>query len=628
MAASLIAVSFLCAILLAVFIPVKRVYSDIPSLAIVLWLFVANLIHGVNSALFANTVEVESFVWCDISTKLLLGVHVAIPGAFLCIGRHLEQISSSRKIFVNSAVKRNTMIFELLFCYVIPIIYMSLHVIAQHHRFDIIEDFGCFAAIHPSTPGVVLVWVLPLVFGAVSLLLSAAFAVKHSLRFTKTQFSAHMEGRTDISYSLFVRRATSCIIMTLISVITTLFSLFLVPTLLPWTSWEHTHQAMSKAVVLTVPDEINNTRLTWWTIFAMSVAYILLSFALGEEPRDSAKWIHKTWLRRNELFKWTGSLKLRRPALPRHTPRVRQPASPVRSLPHMVDLRSGWDDMVDFKPAKSTWSSKRSNRSDTTSPLSSPISSRSPSAASFRGERSPTTGQMSSEDQAFMDSTLSYLGSPTAHTLGIASSSLSAPQSHLAVPASTSTPVRTPAAAPTVVVPRKVVPPLSLVIADPVLPRDTPEFMTPTVRSPAPVKPGTTISSVIRADWPVPPQSPSPVASLSSSSRHGARSPTHSASSSIEEEVTSYTSHTFSSSALTQPPNAYVRPFESSGAAAVYGGFVSPQQYGSSTSMGRGPSLKASLQSLRDSWDKGRTKHNSGQSPRDGILMTVVQETV
>lgn len=66
MAASLIAVSFLCAILLAVFIPVKRVYSDIPSLAIVLWLFVANLIHGVNSTLFANTVEVQSFVWCDI----------------------------------------------------------------------------------------------------------------------------------------------------------------------------------------------------------------------------------------------------------------------------------------------------------------------------------------------------------------------------------------------------------------------------------------------------------------------------------------------------------------------------------------------------------------------------------
>lgn len=136
-----------------------------------------------------------------------------------------------------------------------------------------------------------------------------AFAVKHSLRFTKTQFSAHMEERTTVSYSLFVRRATTCIIMTLISVITTLFSLFLVPTLLPWTSWEHTHQGMARAVILTVPDEINNTRLTWWTIFAMSVAYVLLSFALGEETRDSAKWIHKMWLRRNELFKWTRSLK-------------------------------------------------------------------------------------------------------------------------------------------------------------------------------------------------------------------------------------------------------------------------------------------------------------------------------
>lgn len=118
-----------------------------------------------------------------------------------------------------------------------------------------------------------------------------------------------MEQRINISYSLFVRRAVTCIIMNLICVITTLFSLFLVPTLIPWTSWEHAHENMGKAVVLTVPDEVSNTRLTWWTVFAMSVAYVLLSFAVGEETRDSAKWIHKTWLRRNEFFDWMRSLR-------------------------------------------------------------------------------------------------------------------------------------------------------------------------------------------------------------------------------------------------------------------------------------------------------------------------------
>lgn len=173
MAAALIAISFICAILLAVFVPVKRVYSDIPALAIVLWLALANVLRGVNSSLFDGTVAVKSFVWCDISTKLLLGVNVAIPCAFLCIGRRMELLSSSRKIFDNATVRRNSILFELLMCYIVPLIYMALHLLAQHHRFDIIQDFGCFAAIHPSTPGVVLVWVLPLLIGAVSLLMSS-----------------------------------------------------------------------------------------------------------------------------------------------------------------------------------------------------------------------------------------------------------------------------------------------------------------------------------------------------------------------------------------------------------------------------------------------------------------------
>lgn len=66
MAAVLIAISFICAILIAAFILVKRVRTDIPSLALALWLTLANFLHGINSSLFADTVTVKSFVWCDV----------------------------------------------------------------------------------------------------------------------------------------------------------------------------------------------------------------------------------------------------------------------------------------------------------------------------------------------------------------------------------------------------------------------------------------------------------------------------------------------------------------------------------------------------------------------------------
>ena len=59
-------------------------------------------------------------------TKLVLGANVALPGAFLCISRHLELISSKRKIDTDLKTIRNRTLLEVLFCYIIPVIYMAL----------------------------------------------------------------------------------------------------------------------------------------------------------------------------------------------------------------------------------------------------------------------------------------------------------------------------------------------------------------------------------------------------------------------------------------------------------------------------------------------------------------------
>ncbi|TEB23054.1 STE3-domain-containing protein [Coprinellus micaceus] len=608
MATVLITISFICAVPLAAFIPVKRVHTDIPTLALVLWLTMSNVLHGINNSLFANTVAVKSFVWCDISTKFLLGVNVAVPGALLCIGRRLELVSSTRKIVESKVVKRNMMMFEILCCFVFPVIYMTLHLLAQHHRFDIIEDFGCFAAVHPSTPGLILVWVLPLAIGAASLLLSG-LAVQHSLRVTGSAFLTHLEPRTTMSSSHFTRRVITSTVMTCVSVITSLFGVFTVPALVPWKSWEWAHARMGEAVVL-AKEEIGSTRMRWWSILAMSVAYILLSYGLGEEARDMYKWIGTTFAKRDRFFGWIKGLFAQRPRLPRHVSRGAAPNS-KQSLPHMVELKSGWDDMVDFKPStKSTWSkaSKSSRSNAASSPPSTPTSSRSPSAASLRNERPTTSVPMTNEDRAFMDSTLSYLGSPTAQTLGITSPPRPFPLEKLTSPPSLTAPSPV-ASLPT----RKGLRPLSLVIADPVLPQDTPEFVSPVaVRSPSPRNPAAVgISAVIQADWPVPPETPSPVPSRYS--RHSSRSPDRlSPTLSVESPMVSPNSAT----ALYGPG----RPFE-----AAYDGYGLPHRPASPPM--RGPSLKQSLQSLRESWDRGRGKHSSTQS-KDGIFMTVVQETV
>jgi len=69
MAVVLVALSFTCAALLAVFIPVKRIRTNIPDLAVVLWLTCYNIIHGVNALVWAGNVDIHIPVWCDIGAN-------------------------------------------------------------------------------------------------------------------------------------------------------------------------------------------------------------------------------------------------------------------------------------------------------------------------------------------------------------------------------------------------------------------------------------------------------------------------------------------------------------------------------------------------------------------------------
>ncbi|TFK26923.1 STE3-domain-containing protein [Coprinopsis marcescibilis] len=595
MAAPLIAISILNAILLAVFLPVKRIYSDIPSLALVIWLLLANIIHAINSVAWSGNLDFWAPTWCDIATKLLLGVNVAVPGALICIGRNLELVSSSRKIVVGAIVKRNSVIFEVVCCIFLPFVYMVMHMIPQDFRFDLSKDYGCSASAHPSTPALIAIWALPILLSVIALLLGG-LSIHHSFRKSNSAFGTHLSERSAMTTSHFFRRLTTGMAIAGVSVVAIIFSLFSIPTLQPWNSWDDVHAHVSRINVVVSRQELGNISFDWWRVAVLSIIYIIFSFAAGEETRDSYKWMKAQYARRDQILQSIRCVSISFPVRRRQTDLPLPIVTPAKSAnvpreTHMVELKSGWDDMADFKYPKSPISTKRS-KSSLRSPPSSPISSRSASALSMRGGDTSTTStgpNMTAEDTAFMNSTISYLGSPPAHALGV-TSPLEAPR-----------PVHS--------VQRKAIPPLLLTIADPVLPRGEPDVPTPAVRSPR-ARPG--IPSVFQAEWPVPPTSPSPVSSASSRYDRS-RSPTYSIGSSIDDDagISPYTSR------------GPIRPFEGSSVPSPRSrtiGLPSP------ISPERGPSLKRSIQNLRMSWE--RMRHPSTSTHSEGIIMTVVQETV
>jgi len=306
--------------------------------------------------------------------------------------------------------------------------------------------------------------------------------------------------------------------------------------------------------------------------------------------------------------------------------------------PLTIELRSGWDDMLDKKTPKRFAFSRPTSKSI------------SPST------RSSSTRSVTEDDQAFMASTLSYLGSPTAKSLGIPSPSLQVPPPVVTQPLRSAFDISLlppkPASPPPV-------PSANLNRALKAVPAGVPTD----VDEATPAAPtSTTISAILEASWPVPPSSPTPSQSpsrhsstsrstrapsraLSGRSQHS-KSRSNSPTSSVDDHSMSCYSPAPSTSNCTfgyplyptiTPPHLRTRPFEGSSIESLGSlGVVVPMPGTLSTSQAspttpttrsvRSALKRPSIKNLRRSWSKERIGQTGYAA--EVIHMTVVQETV
>ena len=123
--------------------------KNVATLSLILWLFLMNLIYGLNSLVWADNASPRWLVWCDISgssllwisflyvsltrfwvrltaTKLMIGASHAIPAAAMCVCKHLELVASGRVVRLTHDEQRQRKFLELFMCFGLPIILMAL----------------------------------------------------------------------------------------------------------------------------------------------------------------------------------------------------------------------------------------------------------------------------------------------------------------------------------------------------------------------------------------------------------------------------------------------------------------------------------------------------------------------
>ncbi|OCH88483.1 hypothetical protein OBBRIDRAFT_84577 [Obba rivulosa] len=395
MRAELPAVSFACVALLALLAPAQWSSQDVrfAMLALTAWLLVCNLIQGINAAVWAGNEVVRISVWCDLVTKLMLGSHIALPGACLSMCRHIHvSLSGSGRRSQRLGVLSN-----LMFCIILPLFYMALHTIVQDHRFDLAPDFGCTASIYTSIPAVFLVWLPPTLL-CISTFLFVAILVPKCIR---TRHLLHASG-ISTCFVLSPLLASSLISATILVTLSfALHSRIDSSGLLPWTSWASVLSNFSdpRIVPPTAQVDLVRVEVIWWLIPACSAIVISTSLLLFAPSA-----LEQTLCGYYSLLGWRIPHRQECFAL-------KTMPSPPDSIPEEL-MKWSWDEATQSATQpkslhivipRSPSTPSLSRASDTsTNPATETINPHS------------TLSPAQSSDETFVQSTLTYLASPTA----------------------------------------------------------------------------------------------------------------------------------------------------------------------------------------------------------------------
>lgn len=211
------------------------------------WTATACLNQFVNSVIWHGNVIDRAPVWCDISTRLMIGIAVAIPSASLCINRRLYKIASVQIVSVTRKDKQRAVLIDIMIGVGIPVTEMVLQYIVQGHRYDIFEDIGCYPFTYITPPAFVLVLVWPLVIG----LISAVYCVLTLKAFLKrrAQFSKLLSTHSSLTMNRYFRLMALASADLLCTVPYSAYGIFLNLTNAPissWKGWADTHFDFSK----------------------------------------------------------------------------------------------------------------------------------------------------------------------------------------------------------------------------------------------------------------------------------------------------------------------------------------------------------------------------------------------
>jgi len=255
------------------------------------WAGLACLNSFINSVVWNNTIANVAPVWCDISTRFIVGASIAIPAALFVINHRLYKIATRSATYLTAAEKRRDVYFDLAIGLGIPIIHMAMQLIVEGHRFDIFEEYGCYPNIYNTPPTLVITLIWPLII----LTATAVYSCLNVHVFWKSSRLVReiLGSNKSPNQSRYVRLIALSVTQLLCLIPVTILAIYHdihVVNMHPWISWEDTHFNYSAVEQFpsfewrSVPAVADGLELTRW--FDVLAAFSFFAFfGFAEEAR-------------------------------------------------------------------------------------------------------------------------------------------------------------------------------------------------------------------------------------------------------------------------------------------------------------------------------------------------------
>jgi len=218
------------------------------------WTGLGCLMQFINSIVWYENMADKAPVYCDISTRILVALNVAIPACSLCINRRLFKIATRKIMMPTGAEKRRAVITDLLIGIGIPVLQMILQYVVSARRYEILEDYGPYPVTAMVLPSFFLVCLWPIVIAIISFVYGARAVYAFYKR--QRRFKEIMSCNPGLNRGRYFR----LMILSCLDIFGTIpLNLYYIVKnamlgVRPWISWDNIHRDYSHVIL--VPSSI------------------------------------------------------------------------------------------------------------------------------------------------------------------------------------------------------------------------------------------------------------------------------------------------------------------------------------------------------------------------------------